>query len=187
MRKSAIALLAVLTLAIPAAAEAQIGIKAGATFATLSNRSPDFDTRTGFAAGISLDMGGGVIGLAPELLYVQKGMTSDGAPSSTAVKLSYAEVPVLLKVALPIPSLQPFAYAGPSVSFRLSCEANDTDCDDDTIKSTDYGVVLGGGVKLGGRFTLEGRFNWGLADINNITDGVDTKTRTFMVLAGFSL
>ena len=185
MRRTALSLLAVAALAVPASA--QLGVKAGVSFATLSNRSPDFDARTGFAAGISLDLGGGVIGLAPELLYVQKGTTSDGAPSSTAVKLSYAEIPVLLKVSLPIPSLQPFAYAGPSVSFRLGCEAGDTECDDDTIKSTDYGAVLGAGVKLGGRFTLEGRFNWGIADINNLSDGVDTKTRTFMVLAGFSL
>ena len=187
MRKQAFSLIAVVALMIPTAVSAQFGVKGGLSFATLSNRSPDFDARTGFAAGISLDLGGGLIRLAPELLYVQKGMTDEGVPSSTAVRLSYAEVPVLLKVMLPVPSIQPFAYAGPSVSFRLSCKTDEADCPDDTIKDHDYGVVLGGGVRLGGRLTLEGRFNWGLADINKLSAGVDTKTRTFLVLAGFAL
>ena len=127
-----------------------------------------FDTRTGFAAGIGLDLGFGIFRLSPELLYVQKGVNGDGSPSSTAVKLDYAEIPVLLKVSLPIPSVQPFVYAGPSIALRLSCKTDEVDCSSDTIKDRDYGAVLGAGIKLGGKLSVEGRYNWGLSDLNRI-------------------
>lgn len=176
-------------LATPLALPAQISltVKGGASFATLSNKQPDFESRTGFAAGIGLDMGFGMFRLAPELLYVQKGVNGDGSPSSTAVKLDYAEIPILLKVSLPIPGVQPFVYAGPSIALRLSCKTDDVDCPSDTIKNRDYGAVLGAGIKLGGKLSVEGRYIWGLSDVNTLTSGVDSKTRTFLVLVGYSL
>ncbi|MEP6591542.1 MAG: porin family protein [Gemmatimonadota bacterium] len=184
-------LLACLVAVPVAAASAQttIGLKGGLSFATLSNKHPDWDTRTGFAAGIALDMRAGPIGIQPELLYVQKGVKGDGSPSSDAPKLDYAEVPVLLKVTIPLPALQPFVYAGPSIGFRLSCKLGEVDCGSGVIKSTDFGAALGGGIRLGGNkgLTLEGRYMWGLKDVHNLTSGVESRTRTFLVLAGVSL
>ena len=172
-----------------ASAQTTIGLKGGLSFATLSNKHPDWDTRTGFAAGIALDMRAGPIGIQPELLYVQKGVKSDGSPGSDAPKLDYAEVPVLLKVTVPLPALQPFVYAGPSIGFRLSCKLGEVDCGSGVIKSTDFGAVLGGGIRLGGNkgLTLEGRYTWGLKDVHDLTAGVESRTRTFLVLAGVSL
>lgn len=175
--------------AAPAPAQARIGLKGGISYSTLSNASPDFGTRTGFAAGLSFDLGSGLLSLQPEALYVQKGTDDAGTPSATAPKLSYAEVPVLLKLTLGPSSLQPMAYAGPSVAFRLSCRTGESDCAAGTFKSTDWGAVLGAGLRVGGRsgFTIEGRYNWGLKDIHDIGAGVDTRTRTFLILAGVSL
>ena len=118
-----------------------IDLKAGASFATLSNKLPDWKSRTGFAAGVAFDLGSGLIGLQPEVLYVQKGVAFDGTPSgsSDAPRLGYIDVPVLLKITLRTPAIQPMFYAGPSVNFRLSCSFNGADCKDAT-KSTDYGV-----------------------------------------------
>ena len=183
--------LATLAGTIPMVASAQsIGLKAGASFATLSNKLPDWKSRTGFAAGIAFDLGSGLIGLQPEALYVQKGVAFDGTPSgsSDAPRLGYIDVPVLLKITLRTPAIQPMFYAGPSVNFRLSCSFNGADCKDAT-KSTDYGAVLGAGVRLGGNhgFTLEGRYTWGLKDVNDPGAGVKNETRTFLVLAGVSL
>ncbi len=187
MRKSALVVAALLTMPLALAAQGSLTIKGGVSFATLSNKQPDFETRTGFAAGIGLELGFGLFRLAPELLYVQKGVNGDGSPSSTAVRLDYAEIPILLKVSLPIPGLQPFAYAGPSVGLRLSCKTDELDCPSDTVKDRDYGAVLGAGIKLGGKLSVEGRYNWGLSDLNKLTSGVDSKTRTFLVLVGYSL
>lgn len=170
-------------------AQTTFGIKGGLSFATLSNKHPDWDNRTGFAAGIAVDMRSGPIGIQPELLYVQKGVKSDGSPSSDAPRLDYAEIPVLIKLTLPIPVLQPFVYAGPSIGFRLSCKVGEVNCGSGVIKSTDVGATLGGGIRLGGvkGLTLEGRYMWGLKDIHDVTAGVETRTRTFLVMAGVSL
>lgn len=184
-------LLAGLVAAIPVEAPAQsLGLKAGASFATLSNKLPDWKSRTGFAVGAAFDLGSGLIGLQPEVLYVQKGVAFDGTPSgsSDAPRLGYIDVPVLLKITLRTPAIQPMFYGGPSVNFRLSCSFNGADCKDAT-RSTDYGVVLGAGVRLGGShgLTLEGRYTWGLKDVNDPGAGVENETRTFLMLAGISL
>jgi hypothetical protein len=172
------------------AAQASLGLKGGVSFATLSNKAPDWTSRTGFAVGAAFDLGSGLIGIQPEVLYVQKGVTFGGAPttSSDAPRLGYIDVPVLVKLTLRTPGIQPMAYAGPSVNFRLSCSVNGVDCTSLT-RSTDYGVVLGGGVRLGGShgFTVEGRYTWGLKDVHDPGAGVANQTRTFLVLAGVSL
>lgn len=185
-------LLAAVAAGIPAAmpAQASLGLKGGVSFATLSNKLPDWKSRTGFAVGVALDLRSGLIGLQPEVLYVQKGVAFDGTPSSAsdAPRLGYIDVPILLKITIPTPAIQPMFYAGPSVNFRLSCSFNGVDCKSAT-KSTDYGVVLGAGVRFGGSrgFTVEGRYTWGLKDINNPGAGVKNETRTFLILAGISL
>ena len=172
-----------------ASAQTSIGLKGGLSFATLSNKHPDWKSRTGFAAGIAFDMRAGPIGLQPELLYVQKGVTSDGTPTSDAPRLDYAEIPVLIKVTIPIPGVQPFVYAGPSIGFRLNCKVAEVTCPSGLVKSTDFGAALGGGIRLGGNkgLTLEGRYTWGLKDIHDVKAGVETRTRTFLLLAGVSL
>lgn len=170
-------------------AQTTIGIKGGLSYATLSNKSPDFSNRTGFAAGVAIDVRAGLIGIQPELLYVQKGVTATGTPSGSSLKLDYAEVPVLLKLTLGTPGIQPMIYAGPSAGFRLSCKVLEVNCASGTIKSTDWGAVLGGGLRIGGNkgLTLEGRYSWGLKDIHDVSAGVDQKTRTFLALVGFSI
>ena len=190
--KSRMALLVALAAVVPAtlAAQMAIGIKGGGSFATLSNSSPDWKSRTGFVAGLAFNFGGGFFSLQPEALYVQEGAEFNGTPASGsgAPHLSYLSVPLLFKVTLPTPALSPIAYAGPSVNFRLTCSFQGTDCKDMT-RSTDYGAVLGAGIRFGGAsaFTLEGRYIWGLKDINDPGAGVDNKTRTFVLLAGISM
>ncbi|MGH7581889.1 MAG: porin family protein [Gemmatimonadales bacterium] len=180
------------TALLPAALAAQVylGIKGGASFAALSTAAPDWKTRTGFAAGLALDMRAGPIGIEPEALYVQEGVKFNGTPASEddAPHLGYLTVPVLVKLRIPTPVLQPFGYAGPSVNFRLSCSYGGVDCKDMT-RSVDYGAVLGAGVRFGGNtgFTVEGRYIWGLKNIHDPDAGVDNKTRTFALLAGVTL
>jgi hypothetical protein len=167
---------------------AQLGVKAGLSFATLSesSTSPDFRNQTGFAAGVSLGLPlGGVFVLQPEALYAEKG--AKGATSSNDLKVAYLDVPLLLRLTIPTPGLAPFAVGGPQASFQLRCELGQSDCDQD-FAGTDYGVAVGAGVRIGGGlgFTVEARYTQGLKDINRVSQGFDSKTRTFFILAGLS-
>jgi hypothetical protein len=175
------ALLALVSATAEAQAPIRIGIKGGLAFATQSdNAAPDFDTKTGFTAGASLPIRlASIFDIQPEALFVQKG--------GEGQNVRFFEVPLFLRLNIPVGAVRPFALAGPSVGFRLSCDFGGvSDCDALGIEKREYGVALGGGVRLGSRmgFTLEGRYSWGLKDINNLTAGVDVKTRTFLLLAG---
>lgn len=166
---------------LAAPVHAQLGLKAGASFATRSDSRPDLNNRTGFAAGLSLPLPlGPIFALQPEALYVEKGWEG-----FTNQKLTYLEVPLFLRANIPVPGISPFGLAGASASFRLSCKTNDVDCPSGARK-TDYGVALGAGVRLGGLsgLTLEGRYTWGLRNVSDVTTGLDSKTRSFLALVG---
>jgi hypothetical protein len=176
------------------AAQSGFGIKGGASFGNVSNKGVlpgDLGSRTGFAAGLSLASKGGLVGLGVEGLYVQRGVTS--STSGDARKLDYADVPVYVRVMVPTPGIKPFGYAGPQVSFEVSCKTGTADCpatdaSGDKRAKTTYAGVIGGGVLLGGRtpFSIEGRYVYGLTDLKlgTITSSDSYKTRSFMILAG---
>lgn len=174
------ALLALVSATAEAQAPIRIGIKGGLSFATYDNAAPNLDSKTGFTAGASLPIRvASIFDIQPEALFVQKGTEGQN--------VRFFEVPLFLRLNIPVAAVRPFALAGPSVGFRLSCDFGGvSDCDALGIEKRDYGVALGGGIRLGSRmgFTLEGRYTWGLKDINNLTAGVDVKTRTFLLLAG---
>jgi len=194
-RRSTI-VIALLLLALPAAAMAQVqfGIKGGGSFGNVSNRGVlpgNLDTRTGFAAGISLTSAPSILGFGIEGLYAQRGVNSDGTPSDSR-RLDYIDVPAYLRVMIPTPGIAPFAYAGPQVSFEVRCrEASDVDCPDSgpggSRRKTDYAAVIGGGVQLG-LLTVEGRYIYGLRDLNisTVTTSDSYKTRSFMILGGLT-
>jgi len=122
-------LAAALMVAVPPAARAQLGIKGGFSYGNVSNRGVlpgNLDTRTGFAAGLSLNSGTGLLGFGVEGLYAQRGVTSTTTGDSR--KLDYIDVPAYLRVSLPTPGMSPFAFAGPQVSFELHCGANGGAC-----------------------------------------------------------
>ncbi|HEX3273804.1 MAG TPA: hypothetical protein VHR43_03025, partial [Gemmatimonadales bacterium] len=72
------ALLAVVPVSL--AAQVELGVKGGASFGDVSNKGVlpgNLDTRTGFAAGVSVGLGGGLVGVGGEALYAQRGLTGD--------------------------------------------------------------------------------------------------------------
>lgn len=165
-------------LAGPAAAQVGIGLKAGLNFADLGDLenldsvdSIKNETKNGYVLGghlafplspsLKLQLEGlysvkGSTGYAQEALDVQKWET----------KLTYLEFPLLLKLELPVPAVQPFLYGGGSVSVLLNAEErvlsewNDIK---DSLSGTDYGLVAGACLRLFG-LTVEGRYTHGLSD-----------------------
>lgn len=96
--------------------KAKIGIKAGVDYQTNDLKSAlgniDFDSSTGWFAGLQGDLSWGLIGIHPELIYSHNKFDVDGAGGS--MKMNKLDLPVLLEVnLLGFLALQ----AGPSFSL----------------------------------------------------------------------
>lgn len=214
MRNGLVLFIAIL-LSVPAASLAQtpsFGLKGGLNMADLGgSRIVDSDARAGFVVGAFASIPvGSAVAIQPEVVFSRKGAKSaaydydafpqDGDAPPIGVYLNektshnYLEVPVLLKLS---PSfrgdfVRPVFFAGPSVGFLLGAkEVHDTDYEEH-LNTTDFGVIIGGGVELG-RLALDARYNWGLSTIEkdyhasfgNVPGGV--KNRAFTVTAGLRL
>lgn len=174
-----VSLLAALTAVVPTEARAQagqIGLLGGATFTSLRGLDAfsDFESRTGLIGGgyVLLPLGD-ALQLQLEGLLVNKG--ADARPGQDdAFKLSYAEVPVLLRLNLaPASPINPHIYAGPYLGFRIDCTiGGDTSCEDSpevvSTASVDLGGTAGGGVavNLGGLVLTGGaRYSFGISKL----------------------
>lgn len=144
--------------------------------------------------------------IQPEVLYMMKGAkyeaTVDGTAYTMKVKLSYLEVPVLLKVMPQMKgNIKPNFFAGPYAAFLLSAKATldpvpegedgEADLKDD-MKSIEFGFTVGAGLDFAmnkGKITLDGRYDLGmnkLADIEDIDEQPEIKTGTISVMVGYS-
>lgn len=177
-------------------AQAEYGIKAGASFGNISNKGllpGNLKTRTGAAGGLYLGYRAAVIGVGVEAMFAQRGAKTDESIGDSDTRLDYLDFPAYVKVTVPAPGVHPFVYAGPQVSFEVKCKTADgaVSCPDDGHKKTDFAGVIGGGIKLGGSLglTVEGRYVYGLTDLklSTITSSESYKTRTFMILLGLGL
>jgi opacity protein-like surface antigen len=187
-RTHALAAAAALTLGLATQARAQteIGVKAGLTFATISesNLSPNFENKTGFVAGVHFGFPlGKNFMLQPEALITQQG--AGVANTDDEISLNYLTIPLNLRLNFGSGNVRPFILAGPYAAFKLSCDIDDTfddDCDND-ISGTDWGFDFGGGIKFSKIF-IEARYNLGLQDVSSLE--LDSKQRVFMVMVGFA-
>jgi hypothetical protein len=214
MRKL-LALLAVTIFSTPAVGLAQapsFGLKVGLNLADFGGtRIVQSDFRTGFTVGAFASVPiSAAIAIQPEVVFSRRGARSaaydydafpqDGDAPPVGVYLSektrhdYLEIPVLLKLS-PGPAgdvVRPIFFAGPAVGFLLSTkEVYDTDYSE-YLNSTDFGIIVGGGVEVG-RLSLDARYNLGLATIDKDYDATfgpvpgSVKNRAFTVSAGLRL
>jgi Outer membrane protein beta-barrel domain len=188
-----------------AAAQVEVGIKGGVTFADVPKYATlieedegNAEMRIGAAVGghVAISLGG-VVSLQTEVLYTQKGLEAEapfGADETLQLRLDYIDVPVLLRLG-PTGGNGLQFLAGPSFNFNTSARAVlegvfDADEDiKDEIESFEIGLVLGVGY-YGSLFTIEGRYQEGLTDIAKFADFFDDETyknRTFLVMLGVRL
>lgn len=179
---------------------ARFGVTAGLNRTTFDGEGlGPTDHRTGF-------VGGGVL-VTPftpdfstqlELLYAMKGMKSlaSNRTDYALFKLSYLEVPVMVRGDLPLSSaVKPFAFTGPALDFKLSCSSdevvggnvtNSFDCDQIPglkLRTMDVGWVLGGGLGFdyhNRRISLGARYELGL---RTLSDGGTSKNRALSFMA----
>lgn len=183
-----------------------LGVKGGATFSTLESSSPDFsdvDRRTGRVIGAALSLGGGTIGIRPEILLVQKGFETTAQGADLAFDVDYIEIPILLVARFDAGGVRPAIYGGPALGLERSCSISGNgldftatgDCDAPNVdlerETTDLGAAFGAelGIRFGGiYFVADARYTVGLTDLDaEPDDDEESKNRVFMLTGGIEI
>jgi len=157
-----------------------VGIEGGANLSTLLGSGAPTGTANAAKFGI---VGGGFLclnigpnfGIRPEILYAEKGNQVSGTTVTT--ELDYLEVPVLVKLGLGTPGVNPCLLLGPSFNFNLLAKSASGTISG--INSSDVGLVAGLEIDID-KFLVSGRYELGLNDVkpsSNIQNG----TLTFLV------
>lgn len=157
------------------------------------------DHLSGVTAGAFLNVtaDNNIIGFQTELLYSQKGSTIQAGSVSETYKLSYLELPMLLKISAPLSSLRPNVFAGPYVSMKLDETYTYTEAITDistqtegNTKATDYGAVFGAGLDIDFAniiITFDGRYNLGMQELENVNEPKDIKNGSFSLNIGVAI
>jgi hypothetical protein len=169
-----------------AAADVRFGVKGGASIANVNgdfvDGLSDWKSTVGFCGGIFLEFNfGRVLTIQPEVLYTMKGAdTGEGK-----LKFDYLEIPVLLKLRIPMGSVHPFVFAGPAFGFNLKALIEGIKIED--MPSSDYSAVLGGGLQLGRSIHIDVRYTMGLQKLE-IPDleTIDLKNGVFSATIGLA-
>ena len=172
------------------AQETRFGLKGGATFykGTIEvglsgfNIESTSDAKLGFAGGIFAEFPlNDFISIQPEVLYMQKNSKEsddffdtgfddfdDFDDESASTNLSYIDVPLLLKLNVPLDgNIQPYIAAGPFVGYLLDAKAKVEGDEEDLkefMKDINYGVIFAAGINFG-KIGVEFRYDMGLANI----------------------
>jgi hypothetical protein len=176
-----VAFAGLMTLPQPAVADVQFGLKVGGNMAKPTGADAQdplatAKSRIGFTGGVFLAFNfGRVVTIQWEALYTMKGATYTALDDSYTDKLygDYIEIPLLLKLKIPTPGIQPFVFAGPSVGFKLSekVEENGVPLGEKLFKNNDYGAIVGAGLNLGRSFMLDVRYSLGLQKVIDMGSG----------------
>ena len=186
----ALSLLAPALLAAPASAQLSGGLRGGLNTAFFSGRDAlGTDPRLGAVGGafVRYDVTPRVA-VQVEALYSQEGAEDvDGT-----YKLDYIDVPVLLRLGLPVSRLADAGvYAGPSVGLPVRATFADEDGRDlEEETAVDLGVVLGADF-WAGPFGVDLRYTGGLTDaFSDEIDGesvrpLDIRNQALTITVGF--
>jgi len=171
-------LLTVLTVSVFGAnAQIQLGFKAGANFASITDNTGG-KTLVSFNAGILAKIPlTDALSLQPEAVYSGQGVKGDGGK----IALNYINIPVLLTYTLPAGL---FFQTGPQLGFLLSAKAKGTDGTSEDLKplfkSTDFAWVFGTGVFIpAANVGFNARYNLGISSLGK--DGGTSKNSVFQV------
>ncbi|MFC6221634.1 porin family protein [Hymenobacter artigasi] len=157
---------------VTSAAQAQstrFGVKAGANLASFSgDNSSNYKNLVGLSAGVMADFGfSDLLSFHPELLYSQKGFKAESGGVSGQARLSYIDLPLLLRVNAD----GLFFEAGPQVGFLTSQKTEvagtTLSTSTDGLRKVDVGYIAGVGYQLSSGLEFGVRYNGGISDIND--------------------
>lgn len=170
---------------------ARFGVKGGVNFTNLYvDNVDDTNMLTSFNAGffVELPITQG-IAIVPELNFSRKGSEVQNTllteTYKSKFKLSYLEMPVLLKLNL-VPNFN--LHAGPYVAYLLNAKTDVVDENGDRVESfeydtddfnkIDYGLSAGLGFDFN-NFGIGARYNYGLSEINKDNNANGAKNSAF--------
>ena len=188
-------------------AQMQVGIKAGLNIANLGGSDADnlvgqsLDSKTGFSGGVFFTYQfNNMFAIQPEAYYSMKGATYSISGANLTVSLDYIEIPVLLKLIIPVEgsNIKPSIFAGPAIGFntthKMKVEYSGQTLEEDIqdTKSTDFSLAFGGGIGFmvgKNELGVDVRYILGLSTIDNSSDPWDIKNNVININAyfGFSL
>jgi hypothetical protein len=191
-------ILLVMAISVAMAAGAQkinAGLKLGLNMSANTGNGMSSSLQQGVDAGAFAEINlGKRWGIQPEIYFSQRNTrrgddftkyyVTDGlSGSDQSVKLSYISVPVLLSYKISsVFSVQ----AGPQFDFLVFENDNLLKNDRDAFKKTDMGVA--GGITLTlEKFRIYGRYTVGLANINDVDERYEWKSRQLQIGVALSL
>ncbi len=193
------------------------GVLIGTNIATISDADQgigdvvgaafDKKKRIGLNAGVFMKVPlSGMLSLQPEVHFAQNGVSissAGGNVNSLDLKLSYLEIPVLLRLDVggANAAVHPILLAGASGAYRLQCSLSgkgsgpsvSTNCDagtdsEDPFKKSDFSAVGGAGIafaSMGHSLSLQLRYTHGLSSIASTdTEASKPKNRALGILLG---
>ncbi len=155
-----------LAIGSPARVDGQIGVMAGYNLDMLEAFRPaegfDLTERAdGFHIGIFFNVNLGPIGIRPAVIYHQvPSLVAEAGEEQTEFDVELVEIPIDLRVRIPLPLLRPYLLAGPVFSFPSTSLVSV----DPLLESTPVRAEVGAGLelRLGFRLWPEVRFGRGL-------------------------
>jgi hypothetical protein len=192
----------VLILPPPAPAQ-EIGVKAGANFASITpaeDQAPDSTWRPGLVAGAWVRMApASRVSFQIEGLFSEKGIKYNAFDfiDSAELRLRYLEIPLLARANFGASgsAARVFVVGGAAPAFKLSARTKAVVDDEEQtndfgeeVSSVDLGLVGGIGVELG-RTLIEARYTHGIRHLNTDDNGDEdrVKNRVFSVTVGVRL
>ncbi len=189
--------------AAPAPSEAGIkfGLRLGGNAAKLTGDDiqdigETIKSKTGLVAGVFLAINlGKIVTIEPEVLYTMKGSKLEDPIGEYTGKLygDYLEIPLLLKIRIPTPGIQPAIFAGPSIGFKLreklTFNGEDVPLEESLLENNDYGAIFGAGLDIGRHFMIDVRYSLGLKKVlTTIEDAesIDVKNGVWSATIGIA-
>jgi hypothetical protein len=189
----------------------QVGVEGGASMTTItgtgaqsvSSRASDY-----FGALLVMQSEHSPLGFETGIAYVRKGAVNAMPGARVSFETNYVEVPLLLRVSLPLPRVPivPTFVVGASIGFRDGCRIAFTsggssganDCNSPAaggsafqLKAVDLGMTAGVGVDiaLGSKAVLAPtiRFTRGISTISNAPNAPDAINSAVQLGVGFRL
>jgi len=187
-------------------AQIQVGLKAGLNISDIVEDDPgeeatNFDTKLGFVGGVYFNYQfNNMFAVQPEIYYSMKGAKLKDQYNDLNLKLTYVEIPILLQFIVPLKGtpVKPLLFVGPAMGLNLTAKNERTNNGQateedfkDLIKSTDLGLVFGGGISLPlgkNQLGIDVRYSLGLSNIGKDTGSATIKNNiiTFNLFYGFS-
>lgn len=169
--------------------QSQIGLRAGANFATIDDGMARLEGVEGepwvprFVGGIATSFWmSDVFAFAPEVTFNQRGYEAKGSDLrgdyTYTYDYNYIEIPLLFRATFGQQLLRGYLNLGPSVSYMISAKETATrggvatvtkiDSEDSNYNLFEVGAAVGGGIHLNtgiGNFLIDLRYHTGLTNV----------------------